>query len=104
VLSVSVSLQLHGGHRAEFLDAITNNATASVREEPGCQRFDVIQDSDDPSRIHLYEVYSDAEAFAVHTTYAHYAAWREVAAACVVPGSQIVATGELLHSADARDQ
>ena len=35
------------------------DAKGSVNNEPGCLRFDVIQEGADPNRIWLYEVYVD---------------------------------------------
>jgi len=39
----------------EFKQKIRANHEASL-EEPGCLRFDVIQDKDDPNRLYFYEV------------------------------------------------
>ena len=36
--------------REAFIAAITEDATASVRDEPGCLRFDVMQDNNDPNQ------------------------------------------------------
>ena len=32
------------GHREEFIEAMLEDARGSVNDEPGCLRFDVIQD------------------------------------------------------------
>ncbi len=61
---------------AAFREATLENARQSV-EEPGIARFDVIQDTDDPNRFMLYEVYRTAEAPAAHKKTAHYLAWRD---------------------------
>ena len=47
------------------------NARASVREEPGCRQFDVLQDLDNPNHVVLYEVYDSAEAFQAHMGMPH---------------------------------
>jgi quinol monooxygenase YgiN len=62
-----------------FKQASIENATQSVRE-PGIARFDVLQQSDDPTRFLLVEVYRTAEAPAQHKETAHYAAWRDAVA------------------------
>ncbi len=54
------------------------NARNSV-QEPGIARFDVIQQTDDPTRFVLVEVYRDVEASAKHKETAHYLAWRDAA-------------------------
>jgi (4S)-4-hydroxy-5-phosphonooxypentane-2,3-dione isomerase len=61
---------------AEFLEATTVNARASV-QEPGVVRFDVVQDQADPAHVVLVEVYRDAAAPGAHKATAHYAAWRD---------------------------
>jgi len=59
-----------------FKHASLENATHSV-QEPGCARFDVIQQQDDPTRFVLYEAYRDANGHAAHRETAHYAKWRD---------------------------
>ena len=63
----------------EFLAATTDNAANTIRE-PGNLRFDVLQQSDDPQRFVLYEVYHDAASSGVHKQTRHYLRWREVVA------------------------
>jgi len=66
--------------KSEFLDdfqrATIENAKHSV-QEPGCARFDVIQQADDPARFVLVEIYRDAESHAAHRETPHYRAWVE---------------------------
>lgn len=62
-----------------FREATLENARASV-QEPGIARFDVCQQSDDPTRFVLVEVYRDAEAPGRHKETDHYAKWRDAVA------------------------
>lgn len=62
-----------------FREASVENARHSI-QEPGIARFDVIQQSDDPSRFILVEVYRTADAPAAHKETAHYAKWRDAVA------------------------
>ena len=55
-------------HRAEFLEALWEDANGALDNEPGCLRFDVTVDTEDPNRIMLFEVYRDAEARQIHRT------------------------------------
>ena len=48
------------------------NAQRSVNDEPGCLKFDVVQDANDEDRIWLYEVYKDEAAFQAHTQTPHF--------------------------------
>ena len=59
-----------------FKQASIENASNSV-QEAGIARFDVIQQSDDPTRFILVEVYKSAEAPAAHKETAHYLRWRD---------------------------
>ncbi len=63
-----------------FKTATIENARNSV-QEPGIARFDVIQQTDDPTRFVLVEVYRTPEASAKHKETAHYAVWRDAVAA-----------------------
>ena len=62
-----------------FKHASVENARSSV-QEPGIARFDVIQQTDDPTRFILVEVYRDQEATVKHKETAHYAVWRDAVA------------------------
>ena len=57
-----------------FRQATLENARAS-RREPGVERFDFLEQADDPARFMLIEVYRDAAAQAAHKETAHYRAW-----------------------------
>ena len=59
-----------------FKQATVENASSSVKE-PGIARFDVIQQTDDPTKFILIEIYKTAQAPAAHKETAHYARWRD---------------------------
>lgn len=84
-----VSLQVRTEKREHFLGAIAVNAAASIRDEPGCLRFDVMEDAGQPNRFYFYEIYAEPAAFDAHKAAPHFAEWRTAAAECVVPGSQV---------------
>jgi quinol monooxygenase YgiN len=62
-----------------FRAATLANAQSSVKE-PGVARFDVLQQSDDPTRFVLCEVYRTPDAPAAHKETAHYKLWRDTVA------------------------
>ena len=62
-----------------FKEASIANAMASI-QEPGIDRFDVVQQQDDPTRFVLVEVYKTADDPARHKETGHYAAWRDTVA------------------------
>ena len=59
-----------------FKQATVENASNSVQEE-GVARFDVVQQTDDPTRFILVEVYKSVEASAAYKETAHYLKWRD---------------------------
>lgn len=60
-----VTLDVHPDKVDEFVDAISVNAAASLRDESGCLVFDVHRDVENPTRFYLYEVYTDEDAFRI---------------------------------------
>ncbi len=74
---------VHVHVKPEFVDAFKQatieNASNSVKEA-GIARFDVIQQTDDPTKFILVEVYKTAEAPAAHKETAHYTHWRDTVA------------------------
>jgi quinol monooxygenase YgiN len=75
MLIVLVSVRVKPERVADFTQATLINARASVGE-PGVQRFDVLQQHDDPCRFTLVEVYRTADAPAAHKQTSHYNTWR----------------------------
>lgn len=71
-----VHVKVKKEHVEDFIAASTPNHEASVKE-PGNLRFDVLQDSEDPTRFILYEAYENAQAAARHKDTHHYLQWRE---------------------------
>jgi (4S)-4-hydroxy-5-phosphonooxypentane-2,3-dione isomerase len=59
----------------EFLKIIKNDAIHSEQDEPGCIRFDVLRDNDDPLKFYFYEIYKDEAAQAAHRQMPHFAEW-----------------------------
>jgi quinol monooxygenase YgiN len=76
-------VQVHVHVKAEMLEAFKEatieNANHSVKEE-GVERFDVIQQNDDPTRFILVEVYKTEKAAFAHKETAHYLKWRDTVA------------------------
>ncbi len=62
-----------------FKAASIANARNSV-QEPGIIRFDVVQETDDPTRFVLVEVYRTADAAVRHKETEHYRIWRDTVA------------------------
>ena len=82
---------VHVNVKPEFIEAFKQaaiaNASNSVKEA-GIARFDVIQQSDDPTKFILVEVYRTPEASRAHKETAHYARWRDTVAAMMAEPRQ----------------
>jgi (4S)-4-hydroxy-5-phosphonooxypentane-2,3-dione isomerase len=53
-------------------ELILENAAASLRDEVGCLRFDVLEEPADPRRFVLYEIYRNPEDFDDHLQSPHF--------------------------------
>jgi quinol monooxygenase YgiN len=69
---LQVTVQVKPEHVSEFLEVVRYDAERSEEDEPGCLRFDVIQDLEDPSRFFFYEVYRDEAAMEAHRETPHF--------------------------------
>ena len=76
---IILPVQIKEGHKEDYLKAVLENGQGAVTE-PGCVRFDVIQDGGDPNRIWFYEVYRDEAALQAHLQTPHFAKLRATAA------------------------
>ena len=79
MLAMWVKVRVKPQLRERFLEAIEVDALGSERAEPGCLRFNVLQDEGDENLYYFYEVYEDQAALEAHRTMPHYAVWRAVA-------------------------
>lgn len=82
--AVCVTFHIRPGHTDRFLARMLEQARDSMNREPGCHHFDVCYDSNSPETIFLYELYSDAHAFAEHNASAHFKAFASDVADWVV--------------------
>ena len=73
-------VHVHVHVKPEFIEAFKQatieNASNSVKEA-GIERFDVIQQTENPTKFILVEVYKTTEASGAHKETAHYKRWRD---------------------------
>jgi (4S)-4-hydroxy-5-phosphonooxypentane-2,3-dione isomerase len=93
---VLVEFQLRPGTFERFRQLISENARASVRDEPGCRQFDVVVPDGEPDSVLLYEIYDDKAAFAAHMKTPHFAAFDRDSTSCVA--SKRVTLGALVYA------
>ena len=72
-----------------FKEATVENARRSI-QEPGVARFDFLQQTEDPSRFVLIEIYRDPSDQAAHRETAHYLKWRDAVAGMMAEPRQPV--------------
>ena len=70
----------------DFIDALRLDAIGSINEEPGCLRFDIYQNRENPTELYLYEVYVNKDAFDYHTRTPHIQQWVETVKDWYAPG------------------
>jgi quinol monooxygenase YgiN len=83
-----------------FLEATYDNARNSV-QEPGCKRFDVLQQDDDPTRIVLVETYLAPEDLASHRETAHFFRWRDTVSEMFVEPRYLIKYNQRFPAIDA---
>ena len=76
MLAIWVKVRIKPDMRDKFLKAIEADALGSEKDEPGCVRFNVLQDEKDQNVYYFYEVYKDQAALEAHRQAPHYAVWR----------------------------
>ena len=77
MFAVFVTINIKDGFADEFQKASFGDSQGSVKDEPGCFRFDILKNAEVPNQFHLYEVYEDEQAFQYHQTTPHYKKWRQ---------------------------
>ncbi len=77
MIALIVTIQIQSDKKDAFMASLHGDAVGSNNDEPGCYRFDVLQDNDDANTIHLYEIYHDDAAVEAHRAAPHYLKWRE---------------------------
>ncbi|HAL46388.1 MAG TPA: antibiotic biosynthesis monooxygenase, partial [Dehalococcoidia bacterium] len=55
MISIFVTIRIKDGFADQFREASFGDAHGATREEPGCFRFDILQNAEDSNLFHLYE-------------------------------------------------
>lgn len=77
MIALVVIIEIKPGYRQQFMESMLDDAQHSVQDEPGCLRFDVLEDREDSNRILLYEVYEDDTDLETHGQTPHFLRWKE---------------------------
>lgn len=70
--AIWVEFDVKPGLLDAFLAEARLDADGSVSNEPGCFRFDVLQDPAIANRVCFYEVYADEASFMAHREMPHF--------------------------------
>ena len=73
MLTIIATLYPKPQHLQALLEVCRDDATHSVKDEPGCRRFEVFYDVESPNELILIEVYDDDAAFQAHLKTPHFA-------------------------------
>ena len=98
MISLMVKLRIKPEERQRFLEAVEVDALGSERDEPGCLRFNVLQDEQDANLYYFYEVYEDESALEAHRGAPHYDVWRQAAAVSLDGPAQVTRVVPIIPS------
>ena len=101
MFAVIVRIQIKPEKRDAFIQAMMDDAVGSIENEPECLLFNVVENSEDPNCLHLYEVYRSADAFERHKQTPHFQRWIDTVQDWLARPLDI-ATGKHLFPADDR--
>ena len=80
MLVLMVNIKVKPGRAGDFIAAIREDGEGTTAKEEGNLQFSAVQDSDDPDRFFLFEVYRDEAALEAHRQTAHFLKYREATA------------------------
>jgi autoinducer 2-degrading protein len=75
---IAVSFTVPADRRDDFVVAALEDGRNSLGDEPGCARFELIADAEDPNRFYLNEAYVNEAAFDAHCDGPHFARFFEL--------------------------
>jgi len=72
-------LEIDPAQLASFKAAIKESVETAVRVEPGVLVLYAVSEKDDPARIRVFEIYTDADAYKSHLETPHFRRFRAAA-------------------------
>jgi quinol monooxygenase YgiN len=73
-----VELEIDSSQLEPFKAAIKENGETAVRVEAGCRGFSAVFEKDNPTRVRLFEIYENADAFKAHLETPHFKKYAEI--------------------------
>jgi quinol monooxygenase YgiN len=71
-------LEIDSSEVEAFKAAITERGETAVRVEPGCLGFNAVFEKANPTRVWLFEIYTNLDAFRAHLETPHYKKYEEI--------------------------
>ena len=79
-IALFVTLDFNKGAIKSYLQLAHQHKARVLKNEPGCQQFDILIPDDFENRVHLFEVYDDEAALQIHMTSDYMQMYRETSA------------------------
>jgi len=83
-LAIIGAIEVVPGRRDQLLSLLKAHGARCLKDEPGTLRFEVLTPREDDTKVLIYEVYEDDDAFETHRRGRSIAQWREETAGMVV--------------------
>jgi len=96
LFAIHAPLLIKANRVQDFIAAVCLDGIGSVNEEPGCLRFDVFQNRENPTELYLYEIYVNKEAFDYHTRTPHFERWFETVKDWYAPGFSLEESADII--------
>lgn len=82
-LAVIGTIEATPGQRDQLILLLAEHKARCLRDESGTLTFEIMVSNDDETKIHIYEVYENAAAFAIHLDNSSIRRFREQSAGMV---------------------
>jgi quinol monooxygenase YgiN len=76
-IALFVTLDFNEGAMTGYLELAHQHKALVLKNEPGCQKFDILTPDDTENRVHLFEVYDDEAALEIHMNSDYMQKYRE---------------------------
>ena len=79
-IALFVTLDFNEGATKDYFELAHQHKARVLKNEPGCQQFDILIPDDTKNRVHLFEVYDDEASLEIHMKSDYMQMYREKSA------------------------
>jgi quinol monooxygenase YgiN len=94
-------LEIDPAQLESYKAAVKGQIEAAIREEPGVLVLYAVAENDHPTRVRVFEIYRDADAYRSHLESAHFKKYK-VATEKMVRSLKLIPTAPIMLGAKAR--